>query len=46
MKIGAQGGDMLTLKASAGEFSAPLMELRNAWWNSVARAMGRFCNDP
>jgi phosphoribosylformylglycinamidine synthase len=39
-KIGTVGGDKLTIKTSTGEFSAPLTELHDAWWNSIARAMG------
>jgi len=39
VRIGTVGGDKLTLKTSAGELSAPLTELRDAWWNSIARAM-------
>jgi hypothetical protein len=33
------GGDKLTIKAGAGEFSFPLTELHGAWWNGIARAM-------
>jgi phosphoribosylformylglycinamidine synthase len=39
VKIGTVGGDKLTIKTGAGEFSAPLTELHDAWWNSIARAM-------
>ena len=39
VKIGTVGGDKLTVKTSAGEFSAPLTELHDGWWNSIARAM-------
>jgi phosphoribosylformylglycinamidine synthase len=39
VQIGKVGGDKLTVKTAAGEFSAPLAELHNAWWNSIARAM-------
>jgi phosphoribosylformylglycinamidine synthase subunit PurL len=39
MRIGTVGGDKLTLKTNAGEFSAPLTELHDGWWNSIARAM-------
>jgi len=39
MQIGKVGGDKLTVKTAAGEFSAPLTELHDAWWNSIARAM-------
>jgi phosphoribosylformylglycinamidine synthase len=40
VQIGKVGGDKLTVKTAAGEFSAPLTELHDAWWNSIARAMG------
>jgi len=39
MQIGKVGGDKLTVKTASGEFSAPLTELHDAWWNSIARAM-------
>ena len=38
-QIGKVGGDRLTLKTAGGEFSAPLTELHDAWWNSIARVM-------
>jgi len=38
-QIGKVGGDQLMVKTAAGEFSAPLTELHDAWWNSIARAM-------
>jgi len=38
-QIGKVGGDKLTVKTAAGEFSAPLTELHDAWWNSIAQAM-------
>ena len=38
-RIGTVGGDTLTLQNVAGEFSAPLTELHDGWWNSIARAM-------
>jgi hypothetical protein len=38
-RIGTVGGDKLAIKTGAGEFSAPLTELHDAWWNSIARAM-------
>jgi phosphoribosylformylglycinamidine synthase len=38
-QIGKVGGDKLTVKTASGEFSAPLTELHDAWWNSIARAM-------
>ncbi len=37
--VGRVGGDKLTVKTAGGEFSAPLTELHDAWWNSIARAM-------
>ena len=39
MQIGKVGGDQLTVKTASGEFSAPLTELHDAWWNAIARAM-------
>ena len=39
VQIGKVGGDKLTVKTTGGEFSAPLTELHDAWWNSIARAM-------
>jgi phosphoribosylformylglycinamidine synthase len=39
MLIGKVGGDTLTLKTANGEYSAPVTELHQAWWNSIARAM-------
>jgi phosphoribosylformylglycinamidine synthase subunit PurL len=39
IQIGKVGGDKLTVKTTSGEFSAPLNELHDAWWNSIARAM-------
>ena len=39
VQIGKVGGDKLTVKTAGGEFSAPLTELHDAWWNSIARAM-------
>jgi phosphoribosylformylglycinamidine (FGAM) synthase-like enzyme len=38
-QIGKVGGDKLTVKTAGGEFSAPLAELHDAWWNAIARAM-------
>jgi phosphoribosylformylglycinamidine (FGAM) synthase-like enzyme len=37
--IGKVGGDTLSVKTATGEFSAPVAELHDAWWNSIARAM-------
>jgi phosphoribosylformylglycinamidine synthase len=39
VQIGKVGGDQLTIKTSAGEFSAPVTELHDLWWNAIARAM-------
>jgi len=39
IQIGKVGGDTLTVKIVAGEFAAPLTELHDVWWNSIARAM-------
>jgi phosphoribosylformylglycinamidine synthase len=39
IQIGKVGGDQLTVKTAGGEFSAPLTELHDVWWNSIARAM-------
>ncbi len=38
-RIGTVGGDKLTLKAPAGEFSASVADLHDPWWNSLGRAM-------
>lgn len=38
-QIGQAGGDKLTVETANGEFPAPLTELHDAWWNSIARAM-------
>jgi phosphoribosylformylglycinamidine synthase subunit PurL len=37
--IGKVGGDQLTVKTATAEFSAPVAELHDAWWHSIARAM-------
>jgi phosphoribosylformylglycinamidine synthase len=39
VQIGIVCGDKLKVKTASGEFSAPLTELHDAWWNSIARAM-------
>ena len=39
VQIGRVGGDQLAVKTAAGEFSVPVTELHDAWWNSIARAM-------
>jgi phosphoribosylformylglycinamidine synthase II len=38
-QIGKVGGDQLAIKTASAEFSTPLAELHDAWWNSIARAM-------
>ena len=38
-QIGKVSGDKLTVKTASGEFSVPLTELHDQWWNSIARAM-------
>ncbi|MGA2786899.1 MAG: phosphoribosylformylglycinamidine synthase subunit PurL [Verrucomicrobiota bacterium] len=37
--IGRVGGDQLAVKTAAGEFSVPVAELHDVWWNSITRAM-------
>jgi phosphoribosylformylglycinamidine synthase len=39
VQIGKVGGDTLTVKTANGKFSAPLTELHDPWWNTIARAM-------
>jgi phosphoribosylformylglycinamidine (FGAM) synthase-like enzyme len=39
IQIGMVGGDKLAVKTAAGEFSMPVAELHDVWWNSIARAM-------
>jgi len=39
VQIGRVGGDQLTVKTGAGEFSVPVAELHDRWWNAIARAM-------
>jgi phosphoribosylformylglycinamidine synthase len=39
VQIGKVGGDKLTVETASGEFSTPLTELHDAWWNAIARAM-------
>ena len=40
VRLGTVGGDALAVKTASGEFTAPVAELHDAWWNSIARAMG------
>jgi phosphoribosylformylglycinamidine synthase len=37
--IGVVGGEKMEIKLSSGEYSWPLTELHDLWWNSLARAM-------
>jgi phosphoribosylformylglycinamidine synthase II len=39
-RIGTVGGDKLLLRAASKEFSWPVTELYDLWWNAIARAMG------
>jgi len=39
IQIGKVGGDKLVIKTGAGEFSAPVAELHDVWWNAIARVM-------
>jgi len=39
IQVGKVGGDQLVIKTGAGEFSAPVAELHDAWWNAIARVM-------
>ena len=39
VQISKVGGNTLTVKTAVGESSAPLTELHDPWWNSIARAM-------
>ncbi len=38
-QIGKVGGSELKIKTAQAEFTAPLAELHDGWWNSIARAM-------
>ena len=38
-QIGTVGGETLAVKTAAGEFSVPVADLHDRWWNSIARAM-------
>jgi len=38
-QIGSVGGDKLAFQTSDREFTAPLSELHDGWWNTIARAM-------
>jgi phosphoribosylformylglycinamidine synthase II len=39
VQIGAVGGANLTIKTAAGSIDAPVAELHDLWWNSIARKM-------
>ncbi len=38
-RIGTVGGTALAIKTDGGEFTAPVAELHDVWWNAIARAM-------
>ena len=38
-RLGTAGGETLTIKTGAGEFTWQTAELHDLWWNSIARAM-------
>jgi phosphoribosylformylglycinamidine synthase len=38
-RLGAVGGDTLSIKTATGEWNWPLAELHDRWWNALARAM-------
>ena len=38
-RLGTVGGGELIIKTAAGELSWPVAELRDRWWNAIARAM-------
>ncbi len=39
LRLGVVGGQQLTIKTSAGAWAWDLPELRDAWWNAIARQM-------
>jgi phosphoribosylformylglycinamidine synthase len=39
VRIGTVGGTDLKIHASADEFSWPVAELHELWWNSIAKEM-------
>lgn len=38
-RLGTVGGDRLVLRTAAGELAAPVAELHDLWWHSLARLM-------
>src|SRR5271168_4119438 len=36
IQIGKVGGDQLSIKTATGEFSVPVSELHDAWWNAIS----------
>ena len=38
-RIGTVGGDKLTVKTAKGEWSWPVAQLHDAWWNAIAKVM-------
>jgi phosphoribosylformylglycinamidine (FGAM) synthase-like enzyme len=39
VRLGIVGGQQLSFKTPNGQWSVPVTELHDAWWNSLARAM-------
>jgi phosphoribosylformylglycinamidine synthase subunit PurL len=39
LQLGQVGGGQLTIKTATGQWSTPVAELHDAWWNAIARAM-------
>jgi phosphoribosylformylglycinamidine synthase len=39
VQIGRVGGDKLVIRTAGGEFSVPVAQLHDPWWNAIARAM-------
>jgi phosphoribosylformylglycinamidine synthase len=37
--IGSVGGESLTIQTASGSWTAPVSELHDGWWNSIARSM-------
>jgi phosphoribosylformylglycinamidine synthase len=38
-RVGTVGGEALAVKVGESEFSAPVRELHDGWWNAIARTM-------
>jgi phosphoribosylformylglycinamidine synthase II len=39
VRLGTIGGEALDIKKAVGDFTWPVVELYDLWWNSIARAM-------